>query len=179
MLVSINWLKEYVDIEGISTGELAEAITKTGVEVDGIHGPILNDEKIVVGYVEACEQHPNADKLNLCQVNVGEEELAQIVCGAPNVAQGQYVVVARPGARLPGGLKIKKAKLRGEASEGMICSLQELGVDEKDEKFVPDHQKDGIFVFDEEVQIGEPACPLLNLDDQVLELDLTPNRADC
>ncbi len=176
MLVSVNWLKQYVDLDGIKTAELSEAITKSGVEVDAIHGPILDNEKVVVGYVESCEQHPNADKLNLCQVDVGEEELAQIVCGAPNVAKGQYVVVAKPGARLPGGMKIKKAKLRGEASEGMICSLQELGVDEK---FIPENVKDGIYVFEEEVEVGEPACPLLNLDDEVIELDLTPNRADC
>lgn len=131
MLVSRKWLEQYIDLDEINTHDLAEAMTKSGLEVEEVRGPILNDDKIVVGYVKECVQHPNADKLNLCQVDVGEGELSQIVCGAPNVSEGQHVIVAKPGARLPGGMKIKKAKLRGEASEGMICSLQELGFDEK------------------------------------------------
>ena len=98
---------------------------------------------VVVGHVQSCEQHPNADKLSLCQVDVGEETL-QIVCGAPNIAEGQQVAVAKPGAVLPGDFKIKKTKLRGEESNGMICSLQELGINEKD---VPKEFADGIFVF--------------------------------
>ncbi|WP_277673505.1 phenylalanine--tRNA ligase subunit beta [Piscibacillus halophilus] len=176
MLVSRKWLEQYVDLDGISTEDLAEDITKAGLEVEEVRGPVLNDENIVVGYVQECVQHPNADKLNLCQVDVGDGERAQIVCGAPNVSEGQYVVVAKPGARLPGGLKIKKAKLRGEVSEGMICSLQELGFEDK---YVPDDFKDGIYVIDEEVAVGEPACPLLNLDDAVIEIELTANRSDC
>ncbi|MGP4071336.1 phenylalanine--tRNA ligase subunit beta [Piscibacillus sp. B03] len=176
MLVSRKWLEQYVDLDGIHTNDLAEDMTKSGLEVEEVRGPILNDDKIVVGYVKECVQHPNADKLNLCQVDVGEGELAQIVCGAPNVAEGQHVIVAKPGARLPGGLKIKKAKLRGEASEGMICSLQELGYDEKN---VPEEYKDGIYVIHQEVTVGEPACPLLNLDDEIIEIELTANRSDC
>ncbi|RPF55418.1 phenylalanine--tRNA ligase subunit beta [Aquisalibacillus elongatus] len=176
MLVSRKWLEQYVDLSNISTDDLAEKMTKSGLEVEEVTGPALDDENVVVGYVEQCEQHPNADKLNLCQVNVGEDELLQIVCGAPNVAQGQYVVVAKPGAVLPGGFRIKKAKLRGETSNGMICSLQELGYDEK---YVPEQFKDGIYVFDEDVTVGEAACPLLNLDDEVIEIELTANRSDC
>ena len=175
MNLSVNWLKQYIDLTDITTAELAEMITKSGVEVEQIHPKILDDDKIVVGYVKTCEQHPNADKLSLCQVDVGDEVL-QIVCGAPNVKEGQYVVVAKPGAKLPGNFKIKKTKLRGEASEGMICSLDELGFDEK---YIHDDYKDGIFYFQEEVSIGEPACPLLNLNDEIIELDVTANRSDC
>lgn len=175
MIVSLNWLKNYVDIESIQPEVLAEKITKSGIEVDSIEYIAEKSENVVVGYVESCEQHPNADKLNLCQVNVGEETL-QIICGAPNVAQGQKVAVAKPGALLPGDFKIKKVKLRGIESNGMICSLQELGIEEK---YVPKDAADGIFVFPEDVNVGESVEPLLNLNDAVLEFDLTPNRADC
>ncbi|SHG34673.1 phenylalanine--tRNA ligase subunit beta [Ornithinibacillus halophilus] len=176
MLVSLNWLKNYVDIEGISPEELAEKITKTGIEVDGIEYIAEKSSNVVVGYVESCEKHPNADKLNLCQVDVGEEEKLQIICGAPNIAQGQKVAVAKPGAVLPGNFKIKKVKLRGVESNGMICSLQELGIEEK---YVPKDVAEGIFVFPNDVTVGESVEPLLNLNDAVLEFDLTPNRADC
>ncbi|MFA1821238.1 phenylalanine--tRNA ligase subunit beta [Virgibacillus oceani] len=174
MLVSLNWLKNYVDIGDISPEELAEKITKSGIEVDGIEYIAEESKGVVTGYVESCEQHPNADKLSLCQVDVGDEKL-QIICGAPNVARGQKVAVAKPGAVLPGNFKIKKVKLRGVESNGMICSMQELGIDEK---YVPKDVEDGIYVFPDEVKIGESVEPLLNLNDAVLEFDLTPNRAD-
>ncbi|HLR65413.1 MAG TPA: phenylalanine--tRNA ligase subunit beta, partial [Pseudogracilibacillus sp.] len=176
MLVSLNWLKEYVDYGDLQVEELAELITKSGIEVDGIHY-VINEEStnVVTGYVESCEKHPDADKLNLCQVDVGEEELLQIICGAPNVAQGQKVVVAKPGAVLPNNFKIKKVKLRGIESNGMICSLQELSVDEA---YVPEQYKEGIVVLPEDTKVGEPVDALLNLDDAILEFDLTPNRAD-
>lgn len=174
MLVSINWLKNYVNLGGETPESLADKITKTGIEVEGITYVTDGLEDVVVGYVESCEKHPDADKLNLCQVNVGEETL-QIVCGAPNVAAGQHVIVAKVGAVLPGNFKIKKAKLRGQASNGMICSLQELGVQEQ---YVPKDIADGIFVFDEAVKVGEEASHYLNLDDAILELGLTPNRSD-
>ncbi|GAB2570088.1 phenylalanine--tRNA ligase subunit beta [Gracilibacillus alcaliphilus] len=174
MLVSLNWLKEYVDIDQISAEDLAERITKTGIEVDGLEYFAKPAENVVVGYVESCEKHPNADKLNLCQVNIGEETL-QIICGAPNIAQGQKVAVAKPGAVLPGNFKIKKAKLRGVESNGMICSLQELGVEER---FVQKEFAEGIFVFPNDVEVGTNVTKLLNLDDVIIELDITPNRAD-
>lgn len=174
MLVSLNWLKEYVDIDSLTHAELAERITKTGIEVDGLERFAKPVENVVVGYVESCEKHPNADKLNLCQVKVKEETL-QIICGAPNIAAGQKVAVAKPGAVLPGNFKIKKAKLRGVESNGMICSLQELGVEEK---YVPTEFADGIFVFPDDTETGEDVTTLLNLDDVILDLDLTPNRAD-
>lgn len=175
MLVSLNWLKNYVDIGTISPETLAEKITKSGIEVDSISYVAQQSTDVVIGYVEDCEQHPNADKLNLCQVDIGDQRL-QIVCGAPNVSQGQKVAVAKPGAVLPGGFKIKKVKLRGVESNGMICSLQELGIDEK---YVPKDVSEGIFVFPDDVTVGENVEPLLNLNDAVLEFDLTPNRADC
>ncbi|WP_173915888.1 phenylalanine--tRNA ligase subunit beta [Halobacillus sp. Marseille-Q1614] len=175
MLVSFNWLNELIDVRDYKPEDLAEIITKTGIEVESVE-PVAEAVKgVVVGYVESCEQHPNADKLSLCQIDVGEEKL-QIVCGAPNIAQGQKVPVAVPGAVLPGNFKIKKTKLRGEVSNGMVCSLQELGVDEKD---VPQEFQKGIYVFSEDVQKGENAISLLNLDDIIIELGLTPNRADC
>jgi len=175
LLVSLNWLKEYVDYGSLTAEELGEKITKSGIEVDGIEY-IINEksENIVVVYVEVCEQHPNADKLKLCQVDVGHEKL-QIICGAANVAQGQKVVVAIPGAVLPGNFKIKKVKLRGIESNGMICSLQELGVDER---FVHPAFQKGIIVLADDAVVGESVDGMLNLDDAVLEFDLTPNRAD-
>src|SRR5690625_4021982 len=143
MQVSLNWLKQYVDIDGYSPEELASKITKAGIEVDGISYVAEKSTNVVVGYVASCEQHPNADKLKLCQVEVGDETL-QIICGAANVASGQKVAVAKPGAVLPGNFKIKKAKLRGLESQGMICSLDELGIKEE---YLPKGSQDGIFVF--------------------------------
>ncbi|MEK3933962.1 phenylalanine--tRNA ligase subunit beta [Sporosarcina sp. FSL W7-1349] len=174
MLVSTKWLNEYVNIEGIAVEELAEKITRSGIEVDSIMDRSHGMTNVVVGYVKECVKHPEADKLKICQVDVGEET-TQIICGAPNVAEGQKVIVARPGAVLPGGLKIKKAKLRGEESNGMICSLQELAIEGK---LVPKAYAEGIYVLPSDAVPGEDALPLLGLDDQVLEFDLTPNRSD-
>ncbi|RDW16289.1 phenylalanine--tRNA ligase subunit beta [Oceanobacillus arenosus] len=174
MLVSYNWLKNYVDLGEITPEQLAEKITKSGIEVDHVTYIAAKSTNVVVGYVASCEKHPDADKLNLCQVDVGEETL-QIVCGAPNVAKGQKVAVALPGAKLPGDIKIKKVKLRGIESNGMICSLKELGLDPE---YIPADVADGIFIFPEDTVAGESVTSLLNLDDAVLELDLTPNRAD-
>ncbi|WLR60776.1 phenylalanine--tRNA ligase subunit beta [Guptibacillus hwajinpoensis] len=175
MLVSMNWLQQYVDLDSYSADELADLITKGGIEVETVEKLNKGITGVVIGHVLECQQHPDADKLNICQVNVGEEEPVQIICGAPNIAQGQYVAVAKVGAVLPGNFKIKKAKLRGEASHGMICSLQELGIESK---LVSKEYADGIFVFSEDVTPGEDALEYLNLNDEVLELGLTPNRAD-
>src|SRR5699024_8339926 len=175
LLVSLNWLKHYIDIDDIHPAELAEKLTKAGIEVDGIRYIAEKSEHVVVGYIESCEKHPHADKLTLCQVDVGNETL-QIVCGAPNVRAGQKVAVAKPGAILPGDVKIDRVQLRGVESNGMICSLQELGVDMQN---IPSDMAEGIFVFPDDVSVGDPVEPLLNLDDAVLEFDLTPNRADC
>ncbi len=146
MLVSYEWLQHYIEIDDITPEEIAEKMTRSGIEIDFIHNRNNGATNIVVGYVKAIEQHPDADKLNVCQVDIGEEEPVQIVCGAPNVDAGQYVAVAKVGARLPGNVKIKKAKLRGQLSQGMICSLQELGIEGK---LVPKRYAEGIYVFPE------------------------------
>ncbi|WP_243354454.1 phenylalanine--tRNA ligase subunit beta [Bacillus litorisediminis] len=176
MLVSYNWLKEYVDLSGTTPEELAEKITRTGIEVESVESVSEGIEGVVVGYVMECEQHPNADKLNKCLVDIGEGEPVQIICGAKNVAKGQKVAVAKVGAVLPGNFKIKKAKLRGEESNGMICSLQELGYESK---IIAKEYAEGIYVFPEGVEVGQDAIELLNLNDHILELGLTPNRSDC
>ncbi len=174
MLISNEWLKEYVTIDD-SVSDLAERITRTGIEVDDLIDYTKDIKNLVVGFVKSKEKHPDADKLNVCQVDIGEDEPVQIVCGAPNVDAGQYVIVAKVGGRLPGGIKIKCAKLRGERSEGMICSLQEIGISSN---YIPKSFESGIYVFSESQVPGTDALQALYLDDQVMEFDLTPNRAD-
>lgn len=176
MFVSYKWLQDYVDLSGVTATELAEKITKSGIEVEGVE--VLNEgiKGVVIGYILEREQHPNADKLSKCLVDVGEEAPVQIICGAKNVAKGQKVAVAMVGAILPGNFKIKRAKLRGEESNGMICSLTELGIEGK---IVPKEYSEGIFVFPADAEVGTDALALLNRDDEVLELGLTPNRSDC
>ncbi|HGZ9851775.1 TPA: phenylalanine--tRNA ligase subunit beta [Staphylococcus aureus] len=174
MLISNEWLKEYVTIDD-SVSNLAERITRTGIEVDDLIDYTKDIKNLVVGFVKSKEKHPDADKLNVCQVDIGEDEPVQIVCGAPNVDAGQYVIVAKVGGRLPGGIKIKRAKLRGERSEGMICSLQEIGISSN---YIPKSFESGIYVFSESQVPGTDALQALYLDDQVMEFDLTPNRAD-
>ncbi|MCL6586555.1 MAG: phenylalanine--tRNA ligase subunit beta [Anoxybacillus sp.] len=176
MFVSYKWLQEYVDLTGITAKQLADRITKAGIEVESVEVRNKGVQGVVIGHVLEREQHPNADKLSKCLVDIGEGEPVQIICGAPNVAKGQKVAVAKVGAVLPGNFKIKRAKLRGEESNGMICSLQELGVESK---LVPKEYADGIFVFPSDAPVGADALELLYLDDEVLELSLTPNRADC
>lgn len=174
MLISNEWLKEYVTIDD-SVSNLAERITRTGIEVDDLIDYTKDIKNLVVGFVKSKEKHPDADKLNVCQVDIGEDEPVQIVCGAPNVDAGQYVIVAKVGGRLPGGIKIKRAKLRGERSEGMICSLQEIGISSN---YIPKSFESGIYIFSEAQVPGTDALQALYLDDQVMEFDLTPNRAD-
>ncbi|HJV44408.1 MAG TPA: phenylalanine--tRNA ligase subunit beta [Bacillota bacterium] len=176
MKVSYNWLKDYIDLADIPPAELAEKLTRSGVEVESVEARNKGVTGIVIGYVVAREKHPDADKLNVCQVDVGSEEKLQIVCGAPNVAAGQKVVVSVVGATLPGGLKIKKAKLRGVESQGMICSAKELGMNDK---LLPKDQQEGIMVLSADAPVGQDAIFYLGLDDTILELGLTPNRSDC
>ncbi|GGE17811.1 phenylalanine--tRNA ligase beta subunit [Marinithermofilum abyssi] len=176
MKISYEWLSEYVDLEGVTPEQIAEELTRGGIEVDIVEQRDAGVENVVVGYVMEAKQHPNADKLRVCQVDAGREEPLQIVCGAPNVARGQKVPVALHGAKLPGGVKIKNTKLRGEKSQGMICSAKELGLPEK---LLPTEQTEGILVLPEEAEVGSDVRPLLGLTDTVLELDLTPNRSDC
>ncbi|WP_313998233.1 phenylalanine--tRNA ligase subunit beta [uncultured Paenibacillus sp.] len=176
MKVSYRWLNEYIDLEGISAEELAERVTRGGIEVDGVEQLNKGVGNVVVGYVKSKEKHPDADKLNVCKVDAGQGEELQIVCGARNVDAGQKVPVALIGAKLPGGFQIKRAKLRGVESQGMICSAKELGINDK---LLPKEQQEGILVLPEDAAVGTPIGEVLGIDDEVLELDLTPNRSDC
>ena len=169
MNISTSWLREW--ISPVVTDEiLAEQLTMAGLEVDGIETVAPAFSKVVVGHVVSCEKHPDADKLNLCQVDVGEAETVQIICGAKNVRIGLKVMAALVGAKLPGDFKIKKAKLRGVESFGMICSESELGISDSSE---------GIAELDVEASIGQDVREYLDLDDHIIELDITPNRGDC
>ena len=173
MRVSFNWLKEYVDVP-VTPEELAEKMTMSGVAVENIEYPGKGIEKIVTARIEKILPHPNADKLVICQINVGSETL-QVVTGAPNVREGQIIILALVGATLP-GIKITKAKLRGVESFGMLCSAKELGLDPRN---FPADQQEGILEFPSETPIGLDAKEFLGLDDVILELELTPNRSDC
>jgi phenylalanyl-tRNA synthetase beta chain len=170
MRVPYSWLREYCD-PGIGARELAERLAMTGTEVErvGAVGPPQADG-YVIGRVLECEPHPNADRLSVCTVDTGEGEARTIVCGAPNVAAGQTVPVALPGATMPGGAKLGKAKLRGVESHGMILSAAELQIAEESE---------GILVLDDGVAPGASLAEVLPLAESVLELEVTPNRVDC
>ena len=174
MNVSYKWLKEYVNIT-VSPQELADRLTSSGVAVEGVKYLGEGITNTVVAYVEECGKHPDADKLSLCRVYDGETHF-QVVCGASNVAQGQKIVLARIGATLPGDFIIKAAKLRGVDSQGMICSAKELGMPA--ELLLPE-QKEGILVLPPDAPVGMDAASYLDLDDYILELDLTPDRGDC
>ncbi|MBK8295305.1 MAG: phenylalanine--tRNA ligase subunit beta [Solirubrobacterales bacterium] len=170
MRVPYGWMAEYCD-PGLDPDVLAEKLAMTGTEVERVvvSGPPSADN-FVIGLVTAVEEHPDADRLRVCTVDDGEGERT-IVCGAPNVAAGQTVVVALPGAVMPGGMKIKKAKLRGVPSEGMICSESELGLGDG---------KDGIMVLEDGLAApGTPAADVVPISEHVLELEVTPNRTDC
>jgi phenylalanyl-tRNA synthetase beta chain len=171
MLVPVEWLREHCSPE-LTTAELAERLEMTGTEVGGIaaRGVGGAQERFVVGRVLTAEQHPDADRLKVCTVDVGEDEPAHIVCGAPNVAAGQTVAVARPGAIMPGGVKLKKAKLRGQVSEGMILAEDELDIG-------TDHA--GILVLEPDgLRPGQPLADVLPLGTEVLDIEATPNRPD-
>lgn len=173
MLVSYKWLKELVDID-VPSSELAEKMSTTGIEVEGVETPAEGLSKLVVGHVISCEDVPETH-LHLCQVDTGDEEPRQIVCGAPNVKAGIKVIVALPGARIADNYKIKKGKIRGMESLGMICSLQELGLPESN---IPKDFSDGIQILPEDAVPGDSIFPYLDLDDEIIELSITPNRAD-
>lgn len=174
MLISKKWLKEFVDFD-ISTAELADALTLTGSNVEGIDYLASDIKNVVVGKILEILPHPNADKLVICKVNVGKEDI-QIVTGAPNIEVGQKVAVALDGAILPGDMKIRKGKLRGELSEGMLCSFEELKLD----RFGSiDDEVDGIIVLDEKLASGLSIDEALELKDDVIEFEITSNRPDC
>lgn len=169
MKISLNWLKEYIDLSGLTTSEITEALTMAGLEVDEVTDQNQLFQNFVIGYVKERIDHPKSDHLSLCTVSVGESDL-QIVCGAPNVAAGQTVPVAVEGAVVPAsGLKIAKVKLRGVESFGMICSEAELGISQ-------DHS--GIMVLPAELTPGQPVTEALQLNDVLFEISITPNRPD-
>ena len=174
MRLSYNWLKQYVDLEGYTPETLSEKMTFAGFEVEGIDY-LAQGTNLVIGKVLTCEAHPNSDHLHVTTVDVGNEVL-HIVCGAPNVAAGQKVIVAQVGAKLPGG-EIKEGSIRGEQSQGMICALFELGVDKHS---LTEEQLSGIEVLPEDAPVGyTDPLEYLGLDDVVLDVSLTPNRNDC
>ncbi|EFI42135.1 phenylalanine--tRNA ligase subunit beta [Peptoniphilus sp. oral taxon 386] len=174
MLLPVKWLRDYVNIDK-DVKIIADEITATGSHVESIENRAENLSKVVVGKIEKIEKHPDAEKLVVCSVNVGTEIL-QIVTGAKNVYEGAVVPVALVGAHLSGGVKISKGKLRGVESYGMLCSLGELGYDNS---VISKEAKDGIFLFPEGTEIGKSAISVLDLDKEIIEIEITPNRPDC
>lgn len=168
MKFSEQWLRQWVN-PAISRAELVERITMAGLEVDGVEPVAGPFTQVVVGQVESVEPHPDADKLRVCQVSDGRETVA-VVCGAPNVRPGMRVPFAQVGASLPGGMKVRKAKLRGVASFGMLCAASELGLSDN---------SDGLMELPPEAEVGQDIRETLSLDDCIIDVDLTPNRGDC
>jgi len=169
MKFSEQWLREWVN-PSINTAELAEQLTMAGLEVDAIEPAAAQFDSVVIGQIDSMHAHPEADRLNVCEVNIGEQENLSIVCGANNAAVGIKVPTAVVGAKLPNGLKIKKAKLRGVASFGMLCSETELDMAESSE---------GLMILPDDAVIGQNVREFLSLDDQIIDVDFTPNRGDC
>lgn len=174
MRLSLNFVKDYVDIdENIDVKELAEKMTAVGNEYDEATS-LVNATNLVVGEVLTCQMHPDSDHLHLCEVNIGEEVL-NIVCGAPNVRTGLKVIVAKVGAELPGGVKIKKGLIRGQESNGMLCSLYEIGIDKK---YLSEQDKNGICELPSNAKPGDDPIKVLGLDDKIIDFELTANRGD-
>lgn len=185
MNTSLSWIKAYVpELETDGQGYF-DAMTLSGTKVEGYENLDADLDKIVIGQIETIEKHPDADKLIICQVNVGKDQPIQIVTGAPNVKEGDKVPVVLDGGRVagghdgkktPGGIKIKKGKLRGVESFGMMCSIEELG---STREMFPEAPEDGIYIFGEDAVVGENAVQALGLDDVVFEHEITSNRVDC
>lgn len=174
MLVPIKWLKDYVDIK-VDPKTFADKMTMSGSKVERVEETGKEIENVVVGKILKIEKHPDADKLVIGQVDVGSEVI-QIVTGASNIKEGDYIPVAKHGSSLPGGVKIKKGKLRGVESNGMMCSAQELGIDTDN---LPEELKDGIYILDKEYPLGKDIKEVLGLNDAVIEFEITNNRPDC
>ncbi len=171
MIVTRSWLNEWIDLDGISTDDLCKTFNSIGLEVDRLHSYSV-PKKIIFGKVVECEKHPDADKLNVCKVDIGTS-IRQIVCGASNVREGLNVVVATIGATMPSGLVIKPVKLRGVESEGMICSATEIGIEDA---------QDGILELDDSIgkfNLGDDVCTNPVFNDDLIEIELTANRGDC
>ena len=168
MIISENWLREWVGLD-LDAQAIADCLTAAGLEVDGVVQASEKIDKLLVGRVLEVTKHPDADRLNLTKVDIGSEQL-DIVCGASNVRPDLMVAVATVGAKLPNGLKIKKAKVRGVESFGMLCSAAELGLEES---------SDGLLELDADAEIGQRVDEYLQLDEYLIDIDLTPNRGDC
>ena len=185
MDTSLSWIKAYVPDLDVTAQEYTDAMTLSGTKVEGYVELDADLDKIVVGQIEKIEKHPDADKLVICQVNIGSESV-QIVTGAPNVYEGAKVPVVlaggrvagghEPGQRVEGGIKIKKGKLRGVESDGMMCSIEELG---SNREMYPEAPEYGIYIFEEDVEVGADAVEVLGLHDAVFEYEITSNRVDC
>ena len=185
MIVSLEWLKDYTDVN-VSPEEFCDRMIMSGSNLETMEKAGEDMQKVVVGKIVKIEKHPDADKLVVCQLDVGQEDLLQIVTGAPNVFEGAYVPVALHGSRIPGplhgqpkqegGTKITKGKLRGVVSNGMLCSFGELGFDDK---VVPVNQRDGIWILSGEYPVGADFAEALNLKDTIIDFEITPNRPDC
>ena len=184
MNTSLSWIKMYVPDLDVTAQEYTDAMTLTGTKVEGFEKLDADLDKIVIGQIDKIEKHPDADKLIICQVNIGTESV-QIVTGAPNVKEGDKVPVVLDGGRVagghdgkktPGGIEIKKGKLRGIESCGMMCSIEELG---SSRDMYPEAPEYGIYIFPEDAVTGESAIKALGLDDVVFEYEITSNRVDC
>ena len=185
MIVSLEWLKDYTEVK-VSPEEFCDRMIMSGSNLETMENVGVDMEKVVVGRIEKIEKHPDADKLVVCQLNVGKEELVQIVTGAKNVFEGAYVPVALDGAKVPGplhgqpkvegGVTIKAGQLRGVDSHGMLCSFGELGFEDK---VVPVNQRDGIWILGKEYPLGMDFAEALELKDQIIDFEITPNRPDC
>lgn len=186
MITALSWIKEYVPDLDVSLQEYMDAMTLSGSKIEGYEKLDKNLENIIVGQIKKIERHPDADKLIICQVDVGKAELVQIVTGASNVKEGDKVPVVLDGGRVAGGhdggdlpengIKIKKGKLRGIESNGMMCSIEELG---SSKDFYPKAPEEGIYIFEDDVEVGSDAVEVLGLNDTVFEYEITSNRVDC
>lgn len=185
MNTSLSWIKAYVPDLDVTAQEYTDAMTLSGTKVEGYEEMDADLDKIVIGQIEKIEKHPDADKLIICQVNIGDQVI-QIVTGAPNVKEGDKVPVVldggrvagghEPGQKVAGGIKIKKGKLRGVESCGMMCSIEELG---STKEMYPEAPEYGIYIFPEDAQVGASAVEALGLNDAIFEYEITSNRVDC
>ncbi len=174
MKVSKNWLKDYLDLDHITDEKLFQEISFHICEIES-YKKMVEATNLTIGKVLECVMHPDSDHLHVCQVEIAPNVVSQIVCGAPNVKAGVKAIVALPGAVLPGDFKIKPSKIRGVESNGMLCSLQELGIEEK---YIDEEFKNGIYLLDEEAQVGQNPLEYLGFDDTIIDLELTSNRSD-
>ena len=176
MKLPMSWLSDYMDISGITPKNYADRLTMTGSKVEGVESLGGELDKVVTGRVLTCEPHPDSDHLSVCTVDAGTGEELQIVCGAPNVKAGIIVPVALHGSTLPGGVKIKKGKLRGVMSNGMLCSHDELGISESLLGYEPEY---GILILPDDTPIGQDIKEVFGLNDNIVEFEITSNRPDC